>query len=128
MAAAAAKFAGSVRDHWAIVLGFSSGEEKSDREQHREQPDHDDRDQQLFDEVVGVVAAAPGLGVVLGAQEAHGRTLAEPAVARSGPGRRFGERRFAPVELERRHDAVASHEQHVRGDSATTASGSSRTW
>ena len=46
VAAVFTKSTGSWRDHCAIVLGFSSGEENSTVEQDRQQPDHADRDAQ----------------------------------------------------------------------------------
>ena len=55
----------------------------------------------------------------------------------AGPRRRCGAasgaavaspERGALLELERRHDAVAAHQQHVGGDEHTTATGSSRMW
>src|SRR5262249_1057932 len=51
-----------LRDRARLIVG--RGEQ--DREQHRQQPDHADRDAQLFDQVVGVVAPLPLLRVVLG--------------------------------------------------------------
>ena len=136
-----------LRDRAGRVVG--GGEQ--DGEHDRQQGDDAEGDEQLFDEVIWRVGAAPRPGVVGGAQEAHdpvpveaggaggqgtgaaggeGTVAAAAETIRAGERnrRRRGQRRFAILDLKRRYDPVAAHEQHVRADECTTATGSSSTW
>ena len=125
LTAVVTKSTGICRDHWAIVLGGTSGEEKSTAQHERQHGDDADRDAQLLDEVVGPVGpvVVARRRVQLGVREppcaSHRLGAAAPLRGGDAELARSGSGGTTPWRRTSRMWATTS---------ATTTTGSSSTW